>query len=73
MAQAVDQVNGWLKEELSTDSDDVCEYGIGQVNLEYVRNKVKRSACPSNGDCSCDTGLVTSEIAELFQFTNINW
>ena len=49
------------------DSDDVCEEeDIGQVNLECVRNKVKRTACPSNGDCSCGSGLVTPEIAELF-------
>ena len=67
MAQAVDQVHSWLKKEISMDSDDVCEEeDIGQVNLECVRNKVKRTACPSNGDCSCGSGLVTPEMAELF-------
>ena len=31
-----------------------------------MRNKVKRSACQSNDHWSCETGLVTPEIAELF-------
>ena len=48
------------------DSDDVCEYGIGKVNLECVHNKLKRTACPSNGDCSCGSGPVTPKIAKLF-------
>ena len=64
--QAVDQTNSWLRESLSTDSDDLCEYRIGQVNLECVRNKVEGSACQSNDDCSCDLGLVTPGIADLF-------